>query len=151
MDAKKGISEKSVRNGIAFDKSKDVENIEFEIDGSTVKVSDSIVIQIAYMTLLKIEGIIPLSSNKINKIIYSFLESPKSNQQGVSLHKEVDEKGREKLKLSIEISVIYGYNIDQLIKKIKEEVSKSVSKMINREIEVANIKVVGIVSSRSPI
>jgi uncharacterized alkaline shock family protein YloU len=128
------------------EKTDEKSKIEFKVAESDVSVNDEIIMQMAYLALSEIEGIIPIANNRINKFIHSFLnDESRSIHRGISLKKETEEGKRDNLQLSIEFYVTYGYNIATLVTKAKNETIKAIKRMLDMDVNVVEVKIIGVI------
>ena len=110
------------------------ENVDFKGD---VKISDSVVANIAGLAASEIQGVDSLSGNLTNEIVAKF--GIRNNSKGVKL--EIDNGS---VVADIFVNVIYGYAIPEVSAKVQEKVKQAIESMTGLSVIGVNVRVVGI-------
>ena len=111
---------------------------EIEVGGETT-INDEVIGAIAGVATREIDGVSTLGTSSIRRAISERLGGSEQRGRGIGV-----EAGRREAILDIELRVIYGYSIPELIVKVRHNVAHRVLELCGLVSKEININVVGI-------
>ncbi len=112
---------------------------EIEVGGDT-SIDDDVVASIAATAAEEVEGVSSLGTRSLSRLISERVGGAKGRTRGVGV-----EAGSREAILDVELTVIYGFSIPEIVIKVRHLVAQRVLEMVGLITKEININVVGIV------
>ena len=111
---------------------------EIQVGGET-NIGDEIVGAVAGVAARQVEGVSSLGTNSIRGTISERVGGHEQRARGVGV-----EAGRREAILEIDLRVIYGFSIPEIVVKVRQNVAQQVLQMCGLITKEININVVGV-------
>ena len=111
---------------------------EIEVGGET-EINDEVIASIAGIAAREIDGVAALGTSSIRRAIAERVGSAEGRARGVAV-----EAGRREALLDIDLRVIYGFSIPQIVVSVRQNVARRVLEMCGLVSKEININVTGI-------
>ena len=109
-----------------------------EVAGET-NINDDVIGSIAGIACREIDGVSSLGTRSIRRSISERLGSAEQRARGVAV-----EAGRREAILDIDLQVIYGYSIPEIVVQVRQNVARRVLELAGLVTKEININVIGI-------
>ena len=117
----------------------ELENLrEIEVGGET-DINDDVIGAIAGVATREIEGVDSLGTSSIRRTIAERVGGVEERSRGVAV-----EAGRREAILDIDVRVVYGYSIPEVVVKVRQNVARRVLELCGLLAKEININVIGI-------
>jgi uncharacterized alkaline shock family protein YloU len=111
---------------------------EIEVGGET-EISDEVIASIAGIGAREIEGVAALGTSSIRRAIAERVGAAEQRSRGVAV-----EAGRREALLDIDLRVVYGFSIPEIVVKVRQNVARRVLEMCGLVAKEININVTAI-------
>lgn len=111
---------------------------EIEVGGET-EINDEVIGAIAGVAAREIDGVGPLGTNSIRRIISERLGSAEQRARGVEV-----EAGRREVILDIDLRIVYGFSIPETVVKVRQNVARHILEICGLITKEINVNVIGI-------
>jgi uncharacterized alkaline shock family protein YloU len=111
---------------------------EIEVGGET-EINDEVIAAVAGVAAREVEGVSNLGTSSIRHTIAERVGGRETRARGVGV-----EKGRREAILDIDLQVIYGFSIPEVVVKVRQNVAHRVLELCGLIAKEINIDVVGI-------
>ena len=111
---------------------------EIEVGGET-SISDEVIGSIAGVAAREIEGVSSLGTSSIRRAIAERVGGQQQRGRGVAV-----EAGRREAILDIDLRVVYGFSVPQVVVHVRQNVARRVLELCGLVTKEINISVVGI-------
>ena len=111
---------------------------EIEVGGET-EINDEVIAAIAGIAAREIEGVASLGTSSIRRTIAERVGAAEGRARGVAV-----EHGRREAILDIDLRVVYGFSIPDIVVKVRHNVARRVVEMCGLVSKEININVTGI-------
>ena len=109
-----------------------------EVGGET-DIEDEVIGSIAGVAAREVEGVSSLGASSIRRTIAERIGGPEQRARGVGV-----EAGRREAILDIDLRVIYGFSIPEIVVKVRQNVARRILELCGLAAKEINIDVVGI-------
>jgi uncharacterized alkaline shock family protein YloU len=116
-----------------------VEQLQVIEVGGETDINDEVIGAIAGIACREIEGVSSLGTSSIRRSISERLGSAEQRARGVAV-----EAGRREAILDVDLRVIYGYSIPEIVVQVRQNVARRVLEMAGLVTKEININVIGI-------
>jgi len=111
---------------------------EIEVGGET-EINDEVIASIAGIAAREIDGVAALGTSSIRRAIAERVGAAEGRSRGVAV-----EAGRREALLDIDLRVIYGFSIPEIVVSVRQNVARRVLEMCGLVSKEININVTGI-------
>ena len=111
---------------------------EIEIGGQT-EINDEVIASIAGVAAREIEGVAALGTSSIRRAFAERVGAAEQRSRGVAV-----EAGRREALLDIDLRVIYGFSIPEIVVKVRQNVARRVLEMCGLIAKEININITAI-------
>ena len=112
--------------------------MEIEVSGET-SIDDQVVATVASMATQVVDGVSSLGESSIRRTLVERAGASQPNTRGVSV-----EAGRREAILDIDLRVVYGYSIPEVVINVRQSVAQRLLEVCGLIAKEINIDVVGI-------
>lgn len=105
------------------------------LPGQTV-INDDVIGAIANTAAREVEGVASLGEGSVRRLLAEKLGSAERRSRGVGVV-----SGRREAIIDLELNVIYGYTIPDIVEQVRENVSERVSELCGLDVKETNIVV----------
>ena len=117
----------------------DLEQLQKIDVGGETSISDEVIGAVAGVAAREIEGVSSLGTSSIRKTIAERVGGGEQRARGVAV-----EAGRREAILDIDLRVVYGYSLPEVVVKVRQNVARRVLEMCGLVSKEININVVGV-------
>jgi len=111
---------------------------EIEVGGET-SIDDEVVAAITGMAAKEVEGVSKLGSRSLRRTVAERVAGANDHARGVEV-----EAGRKEAILDLEMRVLYGFSVPEIVIKVRQLVAQRVLQLLGLVTKEINIRVVGI-------
>ena len=111
---------------------------EIEVGGET-EISDEVIASIAGIAAREIEGVAALGTSSIRRAIAERVGAAEQRSRGVAV-----EAGRREALMDIDLRVVYGFSIPEIVVKVRQNVARRVLEMCGLVTKEINVNITAI-------
>ena len=111
---------------------------ELEVGGET-SIEDNVIGAIAGVAVKEVDGVSTLGKQSLRRAIAEKVGGAEKRARGVGV-----EAGRREAILDLEMTILYGYSIPEMVIKVRTVVAQRVLELLGLVTKEINIKVVGL-------
>ena len=111
---------------------------EIEVGGETF-IDDEVVAAITGMAAKEVEGVSELGGRSLRRTVAERVAGANEHARGVEV-----EAGRKEAILDLEMRVLYGFSVPEIVIKVRQLVAQRVLELLGLVTKEINIRVVGI-------
>jgi uncharacterized alkaline shock family protein YloU len=111
---------------------------EIEVGGET-EINDEVIASIAGIAAREIEGVAALGTSSIRRAIAERVGAAEQRSRGVAV-----EAGRREALLDIDLRVVYGFSIPEIVVKVRQNVARRVLEMCGLVTKEINVNITAI-------
>ena len=111
---------------------------DIEVGGET-EIVDDVIGAIAGVAAREIDGVSSLGTSSIRRTIAERVGSVEHKSRGVKV-----EAGRREAILDIDLRIVYGHSIPDIVIKVRENVARRILELCGLVVKEINVNVVGI-------
>ena len=111
---------------------------EIEVGGET-EINDEVIASIAGIAAREIEGVAALGTSSIRRAIAERVGAAEQRSRGVAV-----EAGRREALLDIDLRVVYGFSIPEIVVKVRHNVARRVLEMCGLVTKEINVNITAI-------
>ena len=111
---------------------------EIEVGGET-SIDDEVVAAITGMAAKEVEGVSELGGRSLRRTVAERVAGANEHARGVEV-----EAGRKEAILDLEMRVLYGFSVPEIVIKVRQLVAQRVLELLGLVTKEINIRVVGI-------
>ena len=111
---------------------------EIEVGGET-SIDDEVVAAITGMAAKEVEGVSKLGGRSLRRTVAERVAGANDHARGVEV-----EAGRKEAILDLEMRVLYGFSVPEIVIKVRKLVAQRVLELLGLVTKEINIRVVGI-------
>ena len=126
------------RNGMETTVAEIGELMELEVGGVT-EIVDEVIAAVAGIAAREVEGVSSLGTSSIRRMLAERVGAAEHRARGVAV-----EAGRREAILDIDLRIIYGHSIPEVVIKVRESVARRLLEICGLVAKEINIDVVGI-------
>jgi len=117
----------------------EIENLEEQEVGGETSMDDEIIAAIAGMAAREVEGVSELGGQSLRRTAAERVGGAEGRARGVKV-----EAGRKEAILDLEMRVLYGFSVPEIVIKVRQLVAQRVLELLGLVTKEINIRVVGI-------
>lgn len=110
---------------------------ELQEKAGTVRIADDVVAMIAALAATEVDGVAAMAGNLTNELLC------RVGVRGLSKGSRVEVSGK-RVKVSLAITMEYGYNIPATCQRVQTKVKSAIENMTGLEVLDVNIRIAGI-------
>ena len=111
---------------------------EIEVGGET-EINDEVIASVAGIAAREIEGVAALGTSSIRRAIAERVGAAEQRSRGVAV-----EAGRREALLDIDLRVVYGFSIPEIVVKVRQNVARRVLEMCGLVTKEINVNITAI-------
>ena len=111
---------------------------ELEVGGET-SIDDEVIAAITGMAAKEVEGVSEIGGRSLRRAIAERVAGAEEHARGVEV-----EAGRKEAILDLEMRVLYGFSVPEIVIKVRQLVAQRVLELLGLVTKEINIRVVGI-------